>query len=82
MDLFIDRVTAAAMTDLKIDWGGLEVTDVYPKTLPDLYVDRPIVLTGRFRGAGTTSVKVTGRAGASASPTCPRRRRLGWPIAS
>lgn len=61
MDRFTHRIAHAAMTDLRIDWGGMEVSDVYPKRIPDLFVGRPVIVTGRYRGAGSTTVKVTGR---------------------
>lgn len=63
VDQFYERVSHPALTDLSIDWGGLEVTDVYPRRLPDLFVGRPVVVTGRFRGDAPTTVRVTGRAG-------------------
>lgn len=63
MDLFMQRVCAASMSNLKIDFGGLEVSEVYPSKLPDLYVDRPILVTGRFKGSGATTVKITGKMG-------------------
>lgn len=66
MDLYFDRVSRPAMTDLTIDWGEVEVSGVYPQRLPDLFVGRPVVVTGRFdpAGAGFDRVVVTGRAGA------------------
>jgi Ca-activated chloride channel family protein len=63
VDQFYERVSHPALTDLSIDWGGLEVSEVYPARLPDLFVGRPVVITGRYRGDGSTTVRVTGRAG-------------------
>ena len=60
MDLFMQRVCAASMSNLKIDFGGLQVSEVYPRTCRT-YVDRPIMVTGRFKGSGTTTVKISGR---------------------
>lgn len=68
MDRFFERVSHVALTDLKIDWGGLEVSDVYPKELPDLFVGRPVIITGRYKGAGQTQIKVTGRVGRQKLP--------------
>jgi Ca-activated chloride channel family protein len=76
MNLFIERVSTAAMTNLKIDWGSLDVTDVYPKRLPDLYTGRPVTITGRYKNPTTRAVhevKVTGRVG-------DRREALVFPI--
>ncbi|MFM9995303.1 MAG: VIT domain-containing protein [Phycisphaerales bacterium] len=64
MGMFMDRATHAALTDVRIDWGGLEVDEVFPARTPDVFVGRPVMVTGRFRGAGATTVTVSGRAGA------------------
>lgn len=63
MEVFLDRVAHAALTDVSIDWAGLQVEDVYPKRLPDLYVGRPVMITGRYSGTARGPVKVKGRAG-------------------
>jgi Ca-activated chloride channel family protein len=48
MQKFFERVSHPALTDVKIDWGNFRPTDVYPKRMPDLFVGRPLVITGRF----------------------------------
>lgn len=63
MDVFIERASRPAMRGVKIDWGGMEVTDVYPRTLPDLFVGRPILITGRFKGDACGAITVRGKAG-------------------
>ncbi|MEO8604947.1 MAG: VIT domain-containing protein [bacterium] len=63
VDQFYDRVSHPALADLQIDWGNLDVTDVYPQRLPDLFVGRPVVVTGRYRGDAPTTVRVRGKAG-------------------
>lgn len=64
-DLFVQRISCAAMTDLRFDWGGMDVVDVYPKRIPDLYIGRPVVITGRYRGwdKGSGEVRISGRVG-------------------
>jgi Ca-activated chloride channel family protein len=62
MNRFNERISHPAMTDLSIDWGTMNVTDVYPQILPDLIVGRPVVVTGRFTGEPST-VTVGGRTG-------------------
>jgi len=61
MDRFFERVSHPALADIEIDWGGMQVADVYPKQVPDLFVGRPVILTGRFSGEGAASVRVKGR---------------------
>ena len=63
VDLFYDRISHPALTDVTIDWGSLEVHDVYPSRIPDLFVGRPIIVTGRFAGRQNTTVRVQGRVG-------------------
>lgn len=63
MDTFFERISHPALTDISIDWGGLAVTELYPKRIPDLFVGRPVVLTGRFRELRETTIRITGRVG-------------------
>ena len=59
MGAFFDRVSHAALTDVEIDWGGMTVSDTYPTQLPDLFVGRPLIVSGRFEG-DPTSVTLSG----------------------
>lgn len=61
MDFFFDRISHPAMMDVEIDWNGMQVADVYPSRLPDLFVGRSVVVTGRFSGAAEMPT-VRGRA--------------------
>lgn len=63
VDLFYDRISHPALTDVTIDWGQMQVTDVYPQQIPDLFVGRPVILTGRFTDVGSTRIRVTGKVG-------------------
>jgi Ca-activated chloride channel family protein len=47
---FHQRIQSPVLTDLAIDWGGLNVSDVYPRQLPDLYSDRPVLIHGLLKG--------------------------------
>jgi Ca-activated chloride channel family protein len=63
VDLFYDRISHPALTDVTIDWGDMQVTDMYPGRIPDLFVGRPVILTGRFEGDGSTTIHVKGSVG-------------------
>ena len=56
MEGFFNRISHPALTDVDIDWGGMAVTDVYPARLPDMFVGRPVVVTGKFLGTATDIV--------------------------
>ena len=62
MQDFFDRISRPALTDIEIDWGGMAVSDVYPANPPDVFVGRPLVVTGSFAGAAGT-VRVSGDSG-------------------
>jgi Ca-activated chloride channel family protein len=63
MDAYFQRVSHAALTDVTIDWGALDVADVYPARLPDIFVGRPLIVTARYRGTMSTTAHIRGRAG-------------------
>jgi Ca-activated chloride channel family protein len=64
MAKYFARISHPALTDLSIDWGGMQVSDVYPAKLPDLFVGRPVVITGRYQGnPDHATVRVRGKVG-------------------
>lgn len=60
VDRFYERISHPALTDVTIDFGALEVSDVVPSRIPDLFVGRPILVTGRFAGRGPTQITLSG----------------------
>ncbi|MBI2789683.1 MAG: VWA domain-containing protein [Elusimicrobia bacterium] len=57
------KVSRPALTDVKIEWQGVEVDQVYPRPVPDLFHGGELALYGRFRAGGKGTVVVTGKAG-------------------
>ncbi len=60
---YFNRISHPALTDISIDWGAMEVSEVFPRQTPDLFVGRPVILTGRFKGELPSVVKINGRVG-------------------
>ena len=58
---FYERVRSPLLTDISIDWSGLNVADVYPKRIPDLFSAKPVILTGRYTGSGKGVIKLKGK---------------------
>ena len=56
------KVSRPALTDVKLEWKGLEADQVFPKPVPDLFHGGELAVYGRFRGAGKGTLVVTGRA--------------------
>lgn len=59
---FYAKVTSPVLSDVKIAFDGADVYDVYPKTLPDLFLGSQLIITGRFRGDGRGTVRLSGQA--------------------
>ena len=62
-DAFHRRIARPYLTDVTIDWNGLPVSDAYPRRLPDLFADRPLVVHARYAQAASAEVIVRGRIG-------------------
>ncbi|HEY8204638.1 MAG TPA: VIT and VWA domain-containing protein [Pyrinomonadaceae bacterium] len=58
---FHERVRNPLLTDISIDWNGMPVSDVYPKTIPDLFSAKPVILTGRYAGDGRGVIRLKGK---------------------
>jgi len=58
-------------TNLEIKFAGVDVTDVEPTVLPNLYFGAPVKVFGRYRGSGTANVTLRG----SVSGVKSNRRR-------
>src|SRR3989440_10935969 len=58
---FHERIRNPLLTDISLDWNGMAVSDVYPKTIPDLFGAKPVVLTGRYTGNGKGTIRLKGK---------------------
>lgn len=61
VETFHKRIDAPVMTDIEIDWNGLETADVIPERVPDLFAGQPLVIQGRFLKPGSATIKLIGR---------------------
>jgi hypothetical protein len=58
---FFDRIDAPVLTDIKVEFEGLDVEEVYPQRIEDLFASRPLVIRGRYTKAAQGVVRLTGR---------------------
>jgi Ca-activated chloride channel family protein len=63
---FYERVRMPVLTDIQLDFGGLAVEDVYPAAVPDLFSAKPVVVKGRYKKGGATTITLKGTTGAGA----------------
>lgn len=57
---FNDKASSPYLTDVEIDWGALQVTDVIPQRLPDVYAGKPLLIAGRYTEAASSEVTLRG----------------------
>nr|HQU82883.1 VIT domain-containing protein [Pyrinomonadaceae bacterium] len=58
---FHERVRNPLLTDISLDFGDLQVADVYPQKINDLFSAKPVVIHGRFTKAGSGVIKLKGK---------------------
>lgn len=61
---FRDYVASPVLTDIALEVEGFEAYDIEPPAIPDLFAERPLVIFGKWRGAPTGTIRVTGVGGA------------------
>ena len=57
-----EKIAYPVLTNTKIGWNGLEVYDVYPRRLPDLFRGGQMTVMGRYKGT-PKSVSLSGQIG-------------------
>ncbi len=61
-DLF-SKIESPVLTDLVVSFEGVDVEDVYPKRVPDLFSGQPVLICGRITRGRHGVAHLTGRAG-------------------
>lgn len=60
---FRDYISSPVLTDIKVRHEGFDAHDIQPRSVPDVFADRPIELIGKWRGKPSGRIVVTGRGG-------------------
>ncbi len=60
---FFSQVQSPLLTQIELDFGAVNVGQLYPRPLPDLYRDGQITVFGRFDARSNSPVVIRGRAG-------------------
>lgn len=58
---FVNRISSPVLTDVRLSFEGLEVFDIEPMPIPDLFAGQPLVISGRYHRAHSGLVLVEGR---------------------
>lgn len=57
---FYAKVSTPVLSDISVDYGGITVNDVYPYPMPDLFIGTQLLITGRYRSGGPTTITLKG----------------------
>jgi Ca-activated chloride channel family protein len=61
---FYSNIAHPVLTDVTIEFEGIEVSELHPETLPDLFQGSNLMVTGKYSAPGNTvAARVRGRAG-------------------
>jgi Ca-activated chloride channel family protein len=64
---YFQTISHPALTDISVDFGSMNACEVYPERIGDLFVGRPVVISGRFNGDVPKQVVVHGKVGGKAA---------------
>ena len=57
---FVERIATPVFTDIHLSWEGIEVDDLEPAAVPDLFAGQPLVIHGRYRRPGAGALVLEG----------------------
>ncbi len=60
---FYSKMTSPVLTDLRLELSGIDINRTYPRDLPDLFEGGQLVVAGRYRQSGRTTIRITGKVG-------------------
>jgi Ca-activated chloride channel homolog len=63
VERFFKRTQTPILTDVQVDFEGVQVEQVLPTAIPDVFDEKPIVVYGRYDQAGPAKVTVRGNLG-------------------
>jgi Ca-activated chloride channel family protein len=60
---FYSKMTSPVLADVRVELAGIDINRTYPRDMPDLFDGGQIVWAGRYRQAGRTTIRITGKVG-------------------
>ncbi len=74
---YYEKISSPLLCDLSIEFENIEVTERYPRILPDLFKGSQLVLVGKYKGEGPAEVKLSGKVGREEKRFILRDQKLG-----
>jgi Ca-activated chloride channel homolog len=58
---FYNKIKSPVLADCQLTYNGINVKDVYPRAVKDIFAGTQVLLLGRYKGDGKASVTVAGK---------------------
>ncbi len=60
---FYDRISSPVLTDIKLNFDGLSVKEVFPHEVSDVWAEKPLYIKGRYIKPGAGTISISGFSG-------------------
>jgi Ca-activated chloride channel family protein len=57
---FYNNVSTPVLTDVDLDFGDVQVDDIYPQPLPDIFAGTQLVVAGKYRDGAPATITLSG----------------------
>jgi Ca-activated chloride channel family protein len=58
---FFRKVSEPVLADVRLSFDGVEVSDLVPSSLPDIFSGTQLIVAGRYQGSGSVPITLRGR---------------------
>jgi Ca-activated chloride channel family protein len=62
---FYEKIKSPVMSDVKIAYSGIDVKNIYPKEVKDIFAGSQVLFLGRYKKGGAATVSLTGKVNGS-----------------
>jgi len=73
---YYEKISSPLLSELDFVFQGIDVKDLYPRVMPDLFRGSQLVLVGKYRGKGPVTVSLVGKVGKERRKFTLRNQRL------
>jgi len=73
---YYEKISSPLLSDLRVDFQGIEAKDIYPRVMPDLFKGSQLVLVGKYKGDGPLTVSLSGKVGPEEKKFTLREQKL------
>lgn len=60
---FYDRISSPVLTDIKLTFDGVQVKEVFPHEVSDVWAEKPLYIKGRYIKPGAGTISISGFSG-------------------